>query len=129
MGIIGNLDNYLKYQSANAMESAAKNPGGEASAGVGMGIGFAMANQMGKMVTSPQAPPSPSLEDGCRYFVGKNGKQAGPFDQAAIISYIKKGVITGKTLMWKQGMEGWNAAELFTEFETTFKATPPPMPK
>ena len=136
MGIIGNLDNFLKFQSANAMEAAAKNPGGEASAGVGMGIGFAMANQMGKMVTSPQEPPhaSPSppplpLEGECRYFVGKNGKQAGPFDKDAIIGYIKKGAITKETLMWKQGMEGWNAAELFTEFAALLKATPPPLPK
>jgi hypothetical protein len=61
--------------------------------------------------------------------VGKNGKQAGPFDKDAIIGYIKKGAITKETLMWKQGMEGWKAAELFTEFATAFNATPPPLPK
>ena len=53
MGIIGNLDNFVKFQSANAMEAAAKNPGGEASAGVGMGMGFAMANQLGKIDDQP----------------------------------------------------------------------------
>jgi hypothetical protein len=31
--------------------------------------------------------------------------------------------------MWKQGMEGWKAAELFTEFAAEFKATPPSLPK
>lgn len=136
MGIIGNLDNYLKFQSATAMEAAAKNPGGEASAGVGMGIGFAMANQLGKMVTSPQEPPhaAPSppplpLEEECKYFVGKNGKQAGPFNKDAIIGYIRKGAITKEILMWKQGLEGWKAAELFSEFASEFKATPPPLPK
>lgn len=136
MGIIGNLDNYLKFQSATAMEAAAKNPGGEASAGVGMGIGFAMANQMGQMMTNPQgqphaAPSPPPLppEAECRYYVGKDGKQAGPFDKDAIIGYIKKRAITKETLMWKQGMEGWNAAGLFAEFEPDFKATPPPLPK
>lgn len=50
MGIVGNLDNYFKYQSANAMEMAAQNPGGDAAAGVGMGMGFAMANQMGEVM-------------------------------------------------------------------------------
>ncbi len=136
MGIIGNLDNYLKFQSATAMEAAAKNPGGEASAGVGMGIGFAMANQMGKMVTSPQEPPHtapsppplPQEEEG-RYYVGKNGKQAGPFDKDAIIGYIRKRAITKDTLMWKQGMENWSAAELFPEFSAEFKTAPPPLPK
>jgi membrane protease subunit (stomatin/prohibitin family) len=136
MGIIGNLDNYLKFQSATAMEAAAKNPGGEASAGVGMGIGFAMASQLGKMVTGSQEPqhsaptPPPLPQEGeCKYFVGKNGKQAGPFDKDAIIGYIKKGAITKETLMWKQGMEGWKAAEHFSEFAAEFKATPPPLPK
>lgn len=136
MGIIGNLDNFLKYQSATAMEAAARNPGGEASAGVGMGIGFAMANQLGKMVANaPEAsqaessPPPLPLEGDCKYFVGKDGKQAGPFDKDAIRAYIQKGVITKETLMWKQGMEGWNAAGLFSEFEVLLKATPPPLPK
>jgi membrane protease subunit (stomatin/prohibitin family) len=136
MGIIGNLDNFLKFQSATAMEAAAKNPGGEAAAGVGMGIGFAMANQLGKMMASPQepehtppSPPSLPPEGECRYYVGKNGKQAGPFDKDAIIGYMKKGAITRETLMWKQGLEGWKAAGLFTEFEAVFKATPPPLPQ
>ena len=136
MGIIGNLDNFLKYQSATAMEAAAKNPGGEASAGVGMGMGFALANQLGKMVASPPeapqaapAPPPLPREEEAAYYVGKNGKQAGPFTKDAIIGYLRKGAITRETLMWKQGMDGWNAAELFAEFKAEFTATPPPLPK
>lgn len=134
MGIIGNLDNFVKFQSANAMEAAAKNPGGDASAGVGMGIGFAMANQLGKMVANPQeplqsAPPTLPLEEAdTPYYVGKNGKKAGPFDKNAIIGYITKGTITKETLMWKQGMDAWKAAELFTEFASMLKTTPPPLP-
>lgn len=136
MGIIGNLDNYLKFQSATAMEAAAKNPGGDASAGVGMGIGFAMANQMGKMLPGQQepphsatAPPPLPFEGENTYYVGKDGKQAGPFDKDAIRGYIKKRVITKETLMWKQGMDGWSTAGHFAEFESDFKETPPPLPK
>lgn len=136
MGIIGNLDDFLKFQSAKAMEEAAKNQSGAASAGVGMGIGFAMANQLGKTVMSPQelpqsvpSPPPLPLEGESSYYVGKNGKQAGPFDKDMIIGYIQKGVITKDTLMWKQDMEGWSATELFSEFATVLKATPPPLPK
>ncbi|MFZ3209074.1 MAG: SPFH domain-containing protein [Geobacteraceae bacterium] len=135
MGIIGNLDNYLKFQSGNAMESAAKNPGGDASAGVGMGIGFAMANQLGKMMANPQepsqsAPPDIPPEDAdSKYYVGKNGKKAGPFDINAIIGYIKKGAITKETLIWKEGMDAWKTAGLFAEFESLLKTTPPPLPE
>ena len=132
MGIIGNLDDFTRFQTANAMEAAAQNPGGDASAGIGMGMGFAMANQMGKAVAAPQAaaqtvpPPLPEAES-CKYYVGKNGKQAGPFDGDAIIAYIRKGSITRETLMWKEGMDKWQAAELFPEFAGEMKATPPPL--
>jgi len=135
MGIIGNLDNYLKFQSGNALESAAKNPGGDASAGVGMGMGFAMANQLGKMVTGPQdpspsAPPSlPPEGSDSKYYVGKNGKKAGPFDGNAIIGYIKKGAIGKETLMWKEGLAEWKVAGSFTEFESLLNSTPPPLPE
>jgi membrane protease subunit (stomatin/prohibitin family) len=140
MGIIGNLDNFLKFQSGTSMEAAAKNPGGEAAAGVGMGMGFAMANQLGKVMANPAAgaqqplqsaaPPPVSLaEQASKYYVGKNGKKAGPFDEDAIAGYIQKGAITKETLMWKQGLAAWQAAGQFAEFESLLKATPPPLPE
>ena len=137
MGVIGNLDDFVKFQSANAMESAAKNPGGDASAGVGMGIGFAMANQMGKMMAptqetvQPVSPPTlpPGGAAAVSYYVGSNGKKAGPFDENAIAAYIGKGAITEETLMWKAGMEGWEAAGNFSELALLFGTTPPPLPK
>lgn len=133
MGIIGNLDNYVKFQSAQAMEAAAKNPGGDASAGVGMGMGFAMANQMGKMMITPQeAPPGnpPPLPEQRQisYFVGENGTQKGPFDVSAILGQIGTGVITRDTLLWKQGMSAWEKAETFAELTSAFQTAPPPLP-
>jgi len=132
MGIIGNLDNYLKFQSGAAMEAAANNPGGEASAGVGMGIGFAMANQMGKAMAGQldaSAPPSPPplQRSDYQYFVGRDGKQSGPYDAAAIHGYIVSGAVTRETLMWRAGMEKWEAAGQFAEFAQLFR-TPPPLP-
>jgi hypothetical protein len=137
MGIIGDLDSYLKFQSANALESAASNPGGDASAGIGMGMGFAMANQLGKMVANPQdqpqqapmPPPLPSEEAECKYFVGKNGKKAGPFKKDEIVNYIEQGSITKETLMWKEGMAEWQATEHFSEFVTLLTTLPPPLPE
>jgi membrane protease subunit (stomatin/prohibitin family) len=131
MGIIGNLDNFVKFQAANAMESAAKNPGGDASSGVGMGMGFAMANQLGKMLTTPgeaePGTPPPLPEES--YFVGTNGKKSGPFDRQTLISSIQAGTITGETLLWKQGMAGWEKAGSFSEFIPLLEATPPPLPE
>jgi membrane protease subunit (stomatin/prohibitin family) len=132
MGILGNLDNYLKFQSANAMEAAAKNQGGDAGAGIGMGMGFAMANQMGKMVVDPQgpsqaAPPPFPQEAQCSYYVGKNGQQAGPFDIQVIDTQIKSGALTRETLVWKAGLDEWKSAAEFPEFVRLFAATPPPL--
>ncbi len=101
-----------------------------------MGIGMAMANQVGKMMGTPQeaaqkSPEPPPLPDGnsVRYFVGKNGKQAGPFTKNEITHYIKIGSIDQNTLLWKEGMEKWAKAGLFSELETLFRTTPPPLPK
>jgi membrane protease subunit (stomatin/prohibitin family) len=135
MGILGNLDNYLKFESANALQSAAQNPGGTASAGVGMGMGFAMANQLGTTLAQPrqqdpaQPPPLPAGEAGIKYFVGKDGKKAGPFDAQAIAGYIRKGAISKETLLWKEGMQGWEPMEHFAEFQAVLRGTPQPLPE
>ncbi len=49
MGAVGNLDAYMKYKTAGAIEKAAENEGGgAASIGAGLGAGMTMANMMGK---------------------------------------------------------------------------------
>ncbi len=61
MGVLGNLDQYAKYQAAEAMREAANNDGsGMAGMGVGMGAGAAMgqmfAQSMGNTAAPAQAP-------------------------------------------------------------------------
>src|SRR5262249_18961165 len=46
MGMLGNLDQYTKFQTAEAIPEAAKNPGGLAGVGAGLGAGSARARQM-----------------------------------------------------------------------------------
>lgn len=49
MGAIGNLDAYMKFKTAGAIEKAAENEaGGLAGAGAGLGAGMMMANMMGQ---------------------------------------------------------------------------------
>jgi membrane protease subunit (stomatin/prohibitin family) len=131
MGIIGNLDNFVKFQAAQAMEDAAKNPGGDASAGVGMGMGFAMANQLGKMMAAQQesSPGAPPPLPSSSYYVGDNGAKRGPFDLNTITGFIQSGSVTRETLLWKQGMPSWEKAEAFGEFKTALQAAPPPLPE
>ncbi|HLL99458.1 MAG TPA: SPFH domain-containing protein [Pyrinomonadaceae bacterium] len=46
MGAIGNADQYMKFQAADALRDAAQNEGGGAGLGAGLGAGFAVGNQM-----------------------------------------------------------------------------------
>ena len=98
-----------------------------------MGMGFAMANQIGQAMAAGQspaqnpAPPPLPAQGSCSYFVGKDGKKAGPFEKDTIIAYIKSGSIAKDTLLWREGLDSWQAVELFTEFAELIKKTPPPL--
>ena len=67
MGVLGNLDQYAKYQAAEAMREAANNDGsGMAGMGVGMGAGAAMgqmfAQSFGQPSAAPAAPAAPAAQ-------------------------------------------------------------------
>ena len=57
MGALGNADQYMKFQAADALRDAAQNEGGGAGLGAGLGAGFAvggqMANAFGNMGQQP----------------------------------------------------------------------------
>ena len=62
MGVLGNLDQYAKYQAAEAMREAANNPagGGMAGMGVGMGAGAAMGQMFAQSMGQQAAPAAPA---------------------------------------------------------------------
>jgi membrane protease subunit (stomatin/prohibitin family) len=138
--ITGDLDEYLKYQTADAIATSAASGGGMAEMmglgagmGAGVGMGQAMAGMMGGIAqnntqassTPPPASPPP-LPQSKKYFVALNGQQTGPFDEATITSKIMAQEITRDTLVWAEGMAGWmKAGEVLV---SKFASTPPPMP-
>lgn len=66
MGALGNLDQYMKFKTAQAMEKAAENEGsgGTAGIGVGLGAGMTMANMMmGSMNPNQQQNTKQSSDD------------------------------------------------------------------
>ncbi|MBQ9263205.1 MAG: SPFH domain-containing protein [Clostridia bacterium] len=56
MGVVGNLNQFTQYQTAQAIHDAANNPGG-AGAMAGLGMGAAMAQVMQSAVQQPAASP------------------------------------------------------------------------
>ena len=61
MSVIGDLDQYTKLQTADALRDAARNPGGGAAAGVGIGMGAAMASRA--MAPTAVGAPAPTVSD------------------------------------------------------------------
>ncbi len=63
MGAIGNVDQYMKFQAADALRDAAQNEGG-GGMGVQMGAGFAMGNQMVNAFSGQNQQQQPQQNQG-----------------------------------------------------------------
>jgi len=57
MAAIGDMDQFLKYKAAIAMEKAAANPNSAASAGVGVGAGLGMGFMIPQMIQNTMQQP------------------------------------------------------------------------
>jgi len=137
MGIIGDLGAYTQFQAAQAMETAAQNPGGSAGTGMGLGMGFAMGNQMAgamsRQAPAPQQAPAapaapPPLPSEVHYHVSLGGQASGPFNMATLQQQAQSGQLTRDTLVWKEGMAQWAKAGDVPELGGLFRAAPPPLP-
>jgi len=65
MGVLGNLDQYAKYQAAEAMREAANNNGNSmAGMGVGMGAGAAMGQMFAQSLGNTASAAAPSKASG-----------------------------------------------------------------
>jgi membrane protease subunit (stomatin/prohibitin family) len=132
MGVLGNLDQYTKFQAATAITEAAQNPGGGAGAGLGLGAGIAMGQQlagaMAQGAAAPAAAAPPPLPGQAGYFLGVNGQQVGPVAVADLPARIASGELTPDTLVWREGMAAWTRAGDVPEVNAAFPASPPPLP-
>ena len=132
MNVLGNLDQYAKFQAANAMENASKNPGdagGMMGAGMGMGMGVGMANMMNQTFAStPNAGGPPPLPTSISYFVAIGGGQQGPFPIENLKVMVSQNQMNRDTLVWKNGMAAWTKAGEVAELGSLFASVPPPLP-
>jgi membrane protease subunit (stomatin/prohibitin family) len=136
MGVIGNLNAYTQFQTANAITEAASNPGGAGLAGAGasLAMGVGMANAVGQgmqqgLGAAAAAGGPPPLPKSQAFYVEINGAQAGPFENADLSEKIAAGHLTRNSLVWKQGMAQWTPAGTVAELANLFNSAPPPLPK
>ena len=139
MGVLGDLDQYARFQSATAIGDAANNPGG-AGEGLGLGVGMALGQQMAQSLgaqthadrtgASAAAPPGPPPVPGAAapWFLAVAGQQVGPVAVAELPARVAAGELTPDTPVWQQGMAAWTAAADVPALGGLFAATPPPLP-
>ena len=122
MGVLGDLNAYTQLKAAEAIETAAANPG-LGGAGIGMGVGFGMGNMMGNQMMGMQQqqgqfnphqgmqgppapqPPPPPMTAKFHY--------AGPAGQAELTAAeVAQRVAAdrdGNHQLWQAGWPGWKS--------------------
>ena len=103
-----------------------------------MGMGMAMANQMGGQMgtqpgpwgapaqQAPAVPPPPPVEK--VWHVAENGETKGPFSRAALGRMATAGNLERGTHVWTAGQDGWKKAGDVAELAQLFTVMPPPPP-
>ncbi|UOA26318.1 SPFH domain-containing protein [Pseudosulfitobacter sp. DSM 107133] len=138
MGVIGNLNEYMQFQAAEAMGrdgagAAAMQTG--LGAGLGMQIGQSVAGGAGPWGARPQAaaparasvaPPPPPVEH--VWHIAEGGKTTGPFSKASLGRMAADGALTRDSFVWTAGQDGWMRAEDVAELAQLFTILPPPPP-
>jgi len=155
MGILGNLNQYTQFQTAQAIEAAAQNQGG-AGEGLGIGLGMALGQRAASGMAQPGyqqqpyqqpyqqpqpgygqppagPPPAgpgtpPPLPQAAQWFIGVGGQQQGPFDAAALAQRVAAGELRHDTLVWKAGMAAWTPAGQVPDVAPLLANVPPPLP-
>lgn len=149
MGVVGNLDQYTKFQTANAIEHSAQNPGGGAGEGFGLGLGMAAGQQMAANLAAGAAPQQPyqqqpyqqqpaagqppaggppPLPAQQQWYLGVDGAQRGPYDQGGLAEQARSGALRRETLVWRSGMAQWTPAAEVPELAGVLGSVPPPLP-
>jgi membrane protease subunit (stomatin/prohibitin family) len=131
MGVIGNLQAFTQFQTANSIPDAAKNPGGLAAVGAGFGMGAAMAGQVSQSLHASPSPAHampPPLPQAAAWFAAINNQQVGPLDLAGLQQQAASGQLSRETLVWKAGLASWLPAGQVSELAGIFAQMPPPLP-
>jgi len=138
MGVIGNLNEYMQFQAAEALGRDGAGAGA-IQAGLGAGLGMQIGHQAAAaagpwgarpIASAPApaaiAPPPPPVEH--VWHLAEGGKTTGPFSKAALGRMAADGKLTRDTYVWTPGQDGWQKAEDVRELAQLFTVLPPPPP-
>jgi membrane protease subunit (stomatin/prohibitin family) len=139
MGVVGNLNEYMQFQAAEALGRDGGNAALQAGlgAGLGMQIGHQAAASAGpwgngapqvQAAPAPRAiaPPPPPVEH--VWHVAEGGETKGPFSKARLGRMATDGELSRDPYVWTAGQDGWLKAEDVPELAQLFTILPPPPP-
>ena len=133
MGIAGNLADYTRFSAAEALANPQSAAGAAMATGMGAGMGLGLAQAAGPWGAAPAAaqvpaaPPPPPPAAPRDWHVAKDGATAGPFPESDIAAMLADGRLTGASLVWTAGQDGWLALSA-TPLARMLAAAPPPPP-
>ncbi len=131
MGVAGDLNKYMQFNAAEALANPASGAGGMMGAGMAAGMGLGMAQNIGPWgatpaAAAPAAPPPPPAAAKA-WHLAENGATRGPFSESDLAAMAAAGTLTGASMVWTAGQDGWKpAAE--TELSRLLSHVPPPPP-
>jgi len=126
MGLVGDLQAYQAYRLGQSIPTAAANPaGGLAAAGVGVGMGVAMANRFSAHPAASAPPPSAPPPVPALWHWVENGQAVGPFSREQLQQAATAGRVAASTLVWSAGMAEWMPA---ANVPALAGLIPPPLP-
>ena len=131
VGIAGDLNKYMQFNAAEAMDNPNSAAGAAMTAGVGAALGMGMAGQMqaGPWGAAPAAaaPPPPPVPASAAWHIAEGGQTKGPFGDPELAAMANSGALTAATQVWSAGQDGWKPARE-TSLSRLFTLMPPPPP-
>jgi membrane protease subunit (stomatin/prohibitin family) len=127
--VLGDLGRYQQLQLGRSLPIAAGAEGGGAlSAGVGAGMGLALAGPFLQRAggAGPTGPVPPAAIPSAQWYFAESGSSVGPLSLEQVAQAMAQGRITLDTLVWSPGMPGWTAARSVPAL--VGNAAPPPLP-
>ena len=130
------LNGATEVSGGGAMNPAAMMTGMAMGGAIGQNLAGTMSGMM-QGINNPQQQPTPAAATvapapipSVSYHIAIDGKAEGPYNLDQLKSLANAGKITPDSLVWKQGMQGWEKAGDQQDLSTVFNAgaMSPPIP-
>jgi hypothetical protein len=77
---------------------------------------------------APPVPGAPPPQPVLQFSLAVNGQTFGPYDMNALSQMAAQGQFNAQSMVWRQGMAGWQAAGTVPELAPLIVGAPPPPP-